>query len=184
MSERIELISHSETPPQSTRSVSVHMRRGSNGVLFLTYEVEPAETLLLPDHLPGVRDRLWESTCFELFLKTVGGGYREYNFTATAWYAQTFTEWRRGKPFTPAHEPTLVDCRIDDRARIFPRRYELDVVLAADDLQSVSKISLTAVIEEKSGRKSYWALAHPPGDRPDFHHPACFVLELPPPAAS
>jgi hypothetical protein len=37
------------------------------------------------------------------------------------------------------------------------------------------------VIEERNGRKSYWALAHPPGE-PDFHHPACFALELPPAA--
>ena len=35
-------------------------------------------------------------------------------------------------------------------------------------------------IEEQDGRKSYWALAHPPG-KPDFHHPDCFVLDLPPP---
>ena len=39
-----------------------------------------------------------------------------------------------------------------------------------------------AVIEEKDGTKSYWALAHPPGE-PDFHHPDCFALDLPPAAA-
>ena len=40
-------------------------------------------------------------------------------------------------------------------------------------------MGLCAVIEEKDGTKSYWALAHPPGDKPDFHDPACFALELP-----
>ena len=35
--------------------------------------------------------------------------------------------------------------------------------------ESFIRVSITAVIEEKGGRKSYWALAHPPG-RPDFHH--------------
>jgi hypothetical protein len=34
------------------------------------------------------------------------------------------------------------------------------------------------VIEETSGGKSYWALAHPPG-KPDFHHADGFVYELP-----
>jgi hypothetical protein len=34
------------------------------------------------------------------------------------------------------------------------------------------------VIEETNGRKSYWALAHPPG-KPDFHHSDCFALGLP-----
>jgi len=38
-------------------------------------------------------------------------------------------------------------------------------------------LGLSAVIEETSGRKSYWALAHPPG-KPDFHHTDSFALEL------
>ena len=39
------------------------------------------------------------------------------------------------------------------------------------------RLGLAAVIEETSGRKSYWALAHPPG-KPDFHHSDCFALEF------
>lgn len=38
--------------------------------------------------------------------------------------------------------------------------------------------SLSAVIEEADGTISYWALAHP-SDKPDFHHPDSFVLDLP-----
>jgi hypothetical protein len=40
------------------------------------------------------------------------------------------------------------------------------------------RLGLSAVIEETNGRKSYWALSHPPG-KPDFHHSDCFALELP-----
>jgi hypothetical protein len=36
-------------------------------------------------------------------------------------------------------------------------------------------LGLSAVLEEQDGTKSYWALAHPPGGKPDFHHPDCFV---------
>ena len=39
-------------------------------------------------------------------------------------------------------------------------------------------LALSAVIEAEDGQKSYWALAHP-SDKPDFHHPQSFVLELP-----
>ena len=39
------------------------------------------------------------------------------------------------------------------------------------------QLALTAVIEETSGVKSYWALRHPPG-KPDFHHADGFVVEL------
>ena len=40
------------------------------------------------------------------------------------------------------------------------------------------RLGLSAVIEETTGRKSFWALAHPPG-KADFHHPDCFAFELP-----
>jgi hypothetical protein len=42
------------------------------------------------------------------------------------------------------------------------------------------QLNLSAILEEKDGSRSYWALAHPPGD-PDFHDPDCFTLDLPPP---
>jgi hypothetical protein len=55
--------------------------------------------------------------------------------------------------------------------------------LALDGMSSLPRdapwrLGLSAVIEETSGRKSYWALAHPPG-KPDFHHADCFAYELP-----
>jgi MOSC domain-containing protein YiiM len=60
---------------------------------------------------------------------------------------------------------------------------ELNVSLALDRLTGLPadkrwRLGLSAVIEETSGRKSCWALAHPPG-KPDFHHSDCFVLWLP-----
>jgi hypothetical protein len=41
------------------------------------------------------------------------------------------------------------------------------------------RLGLSALIEETSGRRSYWALTHPPG-KPDFHHPDCFAHEFSP----
>jgi hypothetical protein len=43
---------------------------------------------------------------------------------------------------------------------------------------AIWQLDLAAVIEERGGRISYWALAHPPG-KPDFHHSDCFTLEFP-----
>ena len=42
------------------------------------------------------------------------------------------------------------------------------------------RLGLSAVLEERDGTKSYWALAHPPGDTPDFHHEDCFAAQLAP----
>jgi hypothetical protein len=60
---------------------------------------------------------------------------------------------------------------------------ELQVSLKLDGLPDLPSnapwlLNLSAVIEEASGRKSYWALTHPSGE-PDFHHSDCFVLEVP-----
>jgi hypothetical protein len=55
---------------------------------------------------------------------------------------------------------------LDDPALAFPSNFE---------------VAISAVIEELDGTKSYWALAHPPG-QPDFHHPACFAGQLAPPS--
>ena len=60
--------------------------------------------------------------------------------------------------------------------------YTLQASLELDRLSDLPRdaawrLGLAAVIEETSGRKSYWALAHPPG-KPDFHHPDCFAHEF------
>jgi hypothetical protein len=53
----------------------------------------------------------------------------------------------------------------------------LQAALEFDGLSSPLHLGLSAVLEEANGRKSYWALAHPPG-KADFHHADCFTLEF------
>jgi hypothetical protein len=57
--------------------------------------------------------------------------------------------------------------------------YALNACLEDPTFQAAGpwEAAITAVIEEADGTKSYWALAHP-GEKPDFHHPDGFVLEL------
>jgi hypothetical protein len=64
---------------------------------------------------------------------------------------------------------------------IGPRTIALSCKVVLGDLGSAHdwRLNLSAVIEEKSGAKSYWALDHAPEAAPDFHHPDCFVLQLP-----
>ena len=62
-------------------------------------------------------------------------------------------------------------------------RFEMRVVLDTDGLPGLSgdgawRVGVSAVIEETNGRKSYWALTHPPG-KADFHHVDGFALVLP-----
>jgi hypothetical protein len=179
---RFDLRPHPDSHPDGVRAVSVELGRPTANLLFLAYSVTPAATLRLSDHdRPGRQDELWRSTCFELFARWEDGSYCEYNFAPmSAWNAYAFSDWRTGMtPIEMAEPPHLVDSRLDDRSSSYPGQYELDVIVSVEAFATAVSLSLTAIIEEKDGTKSYWAMAHPPGP-PNFHDPACFMIKLPP----
>ncbi|MEI9850690.1 MAG: DOMON-like domain-containing protein [Sphingomonas sp.] len=128
--------------------------------------------IVLPEPATPTRvDGLWEHSCFELFLQPAGvDWYAEFNFaTSQQWAAYRFTRYRE-----KACDLWLVDAPL-----VEPASDGLRASIARADLPSGGwRLGLSAVIEEAEGRLSYWALAHP-ADKPDFHHPDCFVLELP-----
>jgi len=159
-------------------AIDVEVARPSPQALVLTYLARGrvADLALGPPAAPLFTDGLWRTTCFEAFLKPEGGeGYVELNFAPSGhWAAYRFGSYREG--MAPL---TIATPRIDllrGEAAI-----ALDVTLDLADLlpPGPCRLALSAVIEEKSGAKSYWALAHPEG-RPDFHHDAGFVARLPP----
>jgi hypothetical protein len=127
---------------------------------------------------PKRTDELWKHTCFEAFVMGTSGTYYEFNFApSTQWAAYEFSGYRTGMKVAEKLSASAFAMRSDDK------RLELSVSLALDRLMDLTadaawRIGLSAVIEEANGRRSYWALAHPPG-KPDFHHSDCFVLTLP-----
>ena len=168
------LICHPDTSA-GIGGISVEIIPSNEGWL-LTWRIEGAEALLLPQRSSAERrDGLWQTTCFELFVQGADEGYVEFNFSPSgAWAAYRFTGYREG--MTPLDMPSPVIALEQSGERL-----ALTVTLDASALPPMPwKIGLSAVIEEQDGTKSYWALAHPPG-KPDFHHRACFALELPAP---
>lgn len=178
MSRVLQLVCHPDTPPARIEGVSVELTSSDDDDLLLGYSVRGSEHLLLPEWKSSVRkDGLWHTTCFELFLRPEGqDGYYEFNFSpSTQWAAYSFTGYREGmREWVCAVDP-LVE-RVGDRGGVIVEA-DIDLGGMAD---GPLRLGLCAVIEEKDGARSYWALAHPPG-RPDFHHPACFAFELPAP---
>ena len=169
---RLTLTYHADTPPDDLdMSVEVWLERWEDRRAELSYHLHAdTEQLVLPQLPRGRADGLWRSTCCELFVETAAG-YREYNFSPSgAWAAYDFASYREGmRPGELEHAPEITG---DDTGDSFI----LDAVI---DLEGDGRFGLSAVIEERSGTKSYWALAHPP-DKPDFHHEACFAATLPP----
>ncbi|MDG4550810.1 MAG: DOMON-like domain-containing protein [Candidatus Contendobacter sp.] len=174
------LICHPATPCATVRRFTVEARRTPAGSLALRYVIEgdPAD-VRLPDPRPPRRaDELWRHTCFEAFL--AGGaraGYHEFNFApSTEWAVYRFTAYRTGMTAVEPIPPPTVTLRVG------ADRLELEAVvelaeLAADPGDVGLRLALAAVIEARNGRRSYWALRHPPGP-PDFHHPDGFALPL------
>ncbi|MEZ5939232.1 MAG: DOMON-like domain-containing protein [Hyphomonadaceae bacterium] len=178
---RSVLIPHPDTPGPDIR-ISVEADRKPNGVLALAYIVT-GETarIVRPAHVipPGRADELWTTTCFEAFITVPGAqAYVEINLSPSLnWAAYRFDGYRAGMaPLEIAAPPILAP---KEGETIF-----LGAEIALGEVADLSpdgawRLGLSAVIEETSGRKSYWALAHAAG-KPDFHHPDGLVLDLPP----
>lgn len=165
------LLPHPDSPRGAVTSIEVEVTRPRPRALALRYFVSgDIAALLLPRTRPSARaDGLWHHSCFEAFLANPPG-YLEFNFSpSTEWAAYRFDAHRSGirnAAIVPPAIGTLIGFD----------RFELSAELA---MPVLGPMGLAAVIEEKNGNKSCWALAHPPGP-PDFHHDACFALELPP----
>lgn len=147
----------------------------------MSWEVEFAlvgkpDEIVIPMAAPRVHtDELWRTTCFELFLSRAGDSYAELNLSPSgAFAAYHFDHYRTGMTPIPLPAPEIA-------LEVGSERLTLTARFPEDCLpwDYSGLIGISAVIEEKSGCKSYWALAHPPG-KPDFHHRDCFALALPP----
>jgi hypothetical protein len=176
---RLALKLHPDTTCAAVTGIEVDITRPRAGSLALTYIVtgKIGDLRIPPLADPRRADELWKQTCFEAFIGTLPEAeYYELNFSpSTQWAAYQFSCYRSGMRI--ADEIQALPITTDTQAE----RYTL---LATVDLDQMKlprearwQIGVSTVIEELDGRKSYWALAHPPG-KPDFHHPVCFTCEF------
>lgn len=123
-------------------------------------------------------DELWQHTCFEAFVRaSPDAGYYEFNFAPSAqWAAYRFDGYRSGMRVATGISAPRIEVQSSQECYMLRASLELGR-LSSLPHTAAWRLGLSAVIEETNGRKSYWALAHPPG-KPDFHHSDCFVLEL------
>ena len=199
---RVPLQLHPESRCDPLTGVEVEIARASPRVLQLSYVLlGGVRKIRMKPREQDRGDPLWQHTCLEAFLRPgEGEGYCEVNVApAGQWAAYGFSGYREGMEPTGAVALSGVDSEIrmrpigaeqrarlesagfDTRQRFEPSFFLLKAQLTFDASIPVDvpwHLGLSAVIEERNGRISYWALRHPPG-KPDFHHPDCFALELP-----
>lgn len=170
---RLALKLHPDSHCAAVRAIDVDVARMSSDLFALRYLVTGtiADLALAPATASERADNLWQHTCFEAFLCGQGEAYAEFNFSpSTQWAAYRFSGYRAGMSDSDIAPPDIDVLANADS-------YELRVTVEMPD-DATGRFALSAVIEEKNGAKSYWALAHPPG-KPDFHHAESFAYDLP-----
>jgi hypothetical protein len=174
------LIVHPSTPTTGVRSLRARVSAATPGLLKFLYALDAdLARLRVPPAGGGRRiDALWKHTCFEAFVATAdAAGYHEFNFSPSGdWAAYRFLAYRTG--MTPAQlaAPPQINVQRDEHGL----QLDCSVAWPPDGGPPASvKIALSAVIESDDGRLAYWAVRHAP-DKPDFHHPDAFALELAP----
>ena len=176
---QLSLVPHPTTPPGDPAfkvwaSVDHISSLGAAATTNIWFGVgAPADRFVIPQsEEPGRKDELWRTTCFEAFLLADDeGSYSEWNFSPSGdWAAYDFASYRKR-----ADEPEVVPpyIRMEDNMTW----WAVGATIATDAGRSW-RLGLSAVLEEKDGTKSYWALAHSNPDKPDFHLADCFTAKL------
>ena len=172
------LVAHPDTAPSSVSSVTVQLAWGVSGDIWVEFMIAPIEEVALPEASSAKRaSNLWQSTCFEVFLKYAGQErYFEFNLSPSQeWAAYAFDSYRSGMHDHPVKFDPEIEIMVDGGRSHFWLATDLPL---PEPQNPAFRLGLSTVIEEKDGRKSYWALAHPEGP-PDFHHDTCFAASLP-----
>jgi hypothetical protein len=179
----IPLSCHPSNRCSAVRAIGVRLDRSVSGALALTFRLDGdlARIRIPSPSVPRFDTQLWQHTCFEAFVALeYGAAYHELNFAPSgAWAVYAFRDTRDGEPVA---DETLAPAIA---VRCGGDRLELDALVRVDRLSPAHptarlRLGLSAVIEEGTGMLSCWALRHP-GDKPDFHHPDAFSLQLEPP---
>lgn len=179
MAVQFNLIPHPTTPPADPpfevwATVDYAGAFGVTATANIWFGISaPAERFVIPEAEPGRADDLWQTTCFEAFLRTADAAeYREWNFAPSGqWAAYDFSGYREKIGDSEIASAPYV--RMEDNFTW----WALGATIAVD-AGAEWQLGLSAILEEKDGTKSYWALAHPEGDKPDFHDPVCFAARL------
>lgn len=158
-------------------------RQGSTSILSIHYHLladqsDSPTAVLLPEPaaLPTRRDGLWQHTCLEAFVADAAAdAYWELNMAPSGdWALYRFSGYRAGQEWPPEEALPVTITRRADGLEL-QLRWPLPTELAS---AAELRLGITAVVEQRNGALSYWALHHP-GPEADFHQRDGFSLRWP-----
>ncbi len=177
MNNMVQLTPFAEDDRGSVSLFEAEARVSADGLLWVRYQVDADSlSVALKAHVePERRDGLWQSTCFEIFLKYADQDtYLEYNFSPSGhWAAYCFESYRKGMADLPVLKPPEIHIDAGEHWFSVEATVSLPAAWGARPLFA----NITAVIADADGALRYWAIKHPE-TQADFHNPDCFVLPL------
>ncbi|CAG4882493.1 conserved protein of unknown function [Georgfuchsia toluolica] len=172
----LPLTCHHSQATDTIERFTASAKRGADGWFRLRYVIRGAvERIALPAHIAvRHRDELWRHTCFEAFITTEDRpAYVECNFAPSrAWATYRFARYRTGMAALVPVAPPCITLQTQPDGLVLEAQLHL-----GEFAGRALRIGLTAVVEDKAGGLSYWALRHP-RSKPDFHHRGGFILRL------
>jgi hypothetical protein len=174
------LTAHPSTPNDAVRRLEVRVRAEKSDTLVFQYSLaaDMSRVRVPPSGAGGRADALWKHTCFEAFVAaTDEPGYHEFNFSPSHhWAIYRFSAYREGMVSAEMGGTTEISTHRGDSGLELESAVGLGHLGHLRDARHL-RVAMAAVIEDDTGRLSYWGLRHPPG-KPDFHHPNGFALEV------
>lgn len=152
------------------------------GVLKVAFELTGNIKKILisnPEQLPSRVIGLWESTCFEMFIKNKKlDEYFEFNCSsANNWNVFHFQKPRSAlKEYLSVANLASSTVKKEDALTL---SFWIDLKKFPGSFwqEGQMNLGLTSVLESVSGELSYWALEHL-DTKPNFHHGNSFTFQL------
>lgn len=171
-----QLMPHPAHPPSGVEQITLRATRDGSGLRLVYDVIGDMSAVVLPVSPGGKRrDELWKHTCFEAFIRAADGdGYVEYNLAPNGnWAAYAFSGYRADMRALAESAPRIETASRAHGLSVNVRIPALPAAFATGQI----RLGASAIIEDKTGARSYWALHHPP-DAPDFHHAGNFKMRL------
>lgn len=145
----------------------------------------PINDLIIPQNSGGVPKRmngLWETTCFEAFIKNSNyTPYLEFNFAPSGhWNAFIFSDYREAMREFTGIKKMHVELKSNDgelslNCNLVMKRPK--GFLESDFAEKKIKMGISAILHLKNDNKLSYALNHPLL-KVDFHHEDGFIYKL------
>lgn len=160
------------------KKLHVTLERKNKG-LSIKYQLQSdINQLLIPKNQGSTerKDQLWQHTCFELFLRDnrQPERYWEFNFSPSGeWNAYQFQGYRQKMQTAKGYQHLMIDCQLTPEEFILSTDIPFPIEWLKSDTPLIA-LNLTAVLEDKQNKISYWALQQAT-PQADFHAPHCFI---------